>query len=107
MNKLLCLLIIVFFLGLDSCKKDDPDPVNCGTAWSSQLINEIAALTNAALAYSASPTTTSCNTYKAAMQTYIDKLEPFGNCSIWSAQEKSEFQAELAEAKADLPNLCD
>ena len=106
MKKLLFLLVIVFFLGLDSCKKDDPEPDYCTTAWSSQLMNEITAVTNAALAYSANPTTTTCNAYKAAMQSYIDKLEPFGNCSLWTTQEKAEFQTELAEAKADLPNLC-
>lgn len=106
MKKILSFLIIVSFLGLDACKKDASDPSFCGTAWSAQITTELNAVSNAAIAYSQTPNTTTCNAYKAAYQDYLDALGKFLDCSLWTAAQKSELEAAIEEAEGDLADLC-
>jgi hypothetical protein len=107
MLRLLSLLIIVTLVGLSSCKKDENnDPEYCGTAWASAVQDEITALTNAAMTYGQEPTTENCNAYKAAGQAYIDALEPYDKCSLWTVQQKTEWKNAIDEAKAELNDLC-
>jgi len=106
MKKILCFLIMISFLGLDACKKDAVDPEFCGTAWATQVTTELNALSNAAAAYSSTPNTTTCNAYKAAYQDYLDALEKFLDCSLWTSIQKTELENAIAEAEDDLDGLC-
>ncbi len=106
MKKILCFLIIVSFLGLDACKKDAGDPAFCGTAWATQITTELNAVSNAAAAYSAAQNTTTCNAYKAAYQNYLNALEKFLDCSLWSSVQKTELEDAITEAENDLDGLC-
>jgi hypothetical protein len=108
MFRLLSLLIIAALVGLSSCKKDENnDPAYCSTAWASDVQDELAIVTNAAMTYVQDPTTQNCDAYKAAFQDYIEALEPYENCSLWTVQQKAEWQAVLDEARDDLDTLCD
>ena len=108
MTRLLSLLIIATIVGLSSCKKDENnDPEYCGTAWVNAVQDEFAAATNAAMTYAYDPTTQNCTAYKAAYQAYIDALKPYENCSLWTLQQKTEWQNALDEAEAELDTLCD
>ena len=106
MKKLLCMLIILSFLGLGACKKEKTDPDYCSTTWATQLNDELSAVTSTLMAYSTNPTTTTCNAYKAAMQAYIDALRPFENCTLWTLQQKTAFMDSLDEAEEDLATAC-
>lgn len=106
MRKLFCFFIFVFILGIGSCKKEVTDPDYCGTAWSTQLSDELTALSNAALAYSSNPTPTTCNSYKTAYQSYLDALKPFAKCSLYTAAQKTELENSIAEAEAEISTLC-
>lgn len=106
MKKLLSFLIIVSFLGLDACKKDATDPDFCGTAWATQVTTELNAVSNAAAAYSSTPNTTTCNAYKAAYQNYLNALEKFLDCSLWTSVQKAQLEDAITEAEDDLDGLC-
>lgn len=100
------MLIILSFLGLGACKKEKSDPDYCTTAWASQLNEELTAVMTTALTYSSSPSTATCNAYKAAMQDYIEALRPFEKCSLWTAEQKAEFRESLEEAESELATAC-
>jgi hypothetical protein len=107
MLRLFCLLIIATFLGLSSCKKDENnDPEYCGTAWANAVQDELNTVTTAAMTYAQDPSTVNCNAYKAAYQDYIDALEPYGNCSLWTGQQKTELQNAIDEARDEISTLC-
>lgn len=72
-----------------------------------QIQDEINAVTSAAIVYSGDPTLANCNAYKAAYQAYIDALEPFVQCTTWTAAAKADWQAALDEAEAEIDTLCD
>jgi hypothetical protein len=107
MTRLFYFLIILSFLGIGSCKKKATDPDYCSTAWTTTIQDELTAISNAAAAYGNNPTTTTCNALKAAYEDYIDALEPFGNCTLWSATTMAQWQDMIDEARAELPTLCD
>ena len=106
MKKLLIMLIILSFLGIGACKKEKTDPDYCTTTWVTQLATQISAMTTTALAYTSSPSVTTCNAYKAAIQNYINALKPFEDCSLWTAQQKAAFNESVEEAEADLATAC-
>jgi hypothetical protein len=106
MTRLFCFLVIISFLGLDSCKKKSVDPDYCSTNWTTTIQSELNAVSNAAAAYGTNPTTTTCNTLKAAYNNYINALEPFSNCTLWTASTKTQWQNMIDEARAELPTLC-
>jgi hypothetical protein len=107
MLRLLSLLIIATLVGLSSCKKDENnDPEYCGTAWVNAVQDELTAVTNAAMTYAQNPTTQNCNAYKTAYSGYIDALEPYGKCTLWSAQQKTEWQNAIDNARDELDTLC-
>ena len=107
MYRVLCFLLVVSFLGMGSCKKKTTDPDYCGTARATQLSAEVNALSVAAQNYGTNPTTENCNAFKAAYQEYLDALEPFTNCTAWTAEQKNDLQDEIDEAEAELSTLCD
>jgi hypothetical protein len=106
MLRLFYLLIIGTFLVLSSCKDEKSDPDYCSTAWSTQVQDELNAVISAATTYASDQTTQNCNAYKAAYQNYIDAMEPFGNCTIWSAQDKTAWENAIDEARAEISTLC-
>jgi hypothetical protein len=106
MYRVLCVLIVVSFLGIDSCKKSATDPERCGSAWATQLSSEINTLSAAAQAYGSDPTPATCNAFKTAYQNYLDALEPFTDCTAWTAEQKNELQDEIAEAEQEISTLC-
>jgi hypothetical protein len=38
--------------------------------------------------------------------TDINVLEPFSNCSLWTAQQKADLNSAIAAARADLADAC-
>jgi hypothetical protein len=106
MYKAICLLIVVSFLGMGSCKKKSTDPDRCGTAWSTQLSTQINAVTAAAQAYGTDPSAANCNALKTAYQNYLNALEPFTDCAAWTAQQKDDLQTAIDEAQQQVNTLC-
>ena len=107
MTRLFCFLIVLSFLGVGSCKKKAVDPDYCTTNWTTTIQTELTAVTNALTAYGTNPTITTCNALKAAYEDYIDALEPFSECTLWTATTKTQWQDMIDEARAELPTLCD
>jgi hypothetical protein len=107
MNRVLCLLILVSFFGIGSCKKKATNPDYCGTAWATQVSDEVSAMSVALQAYITDQSPANCNAYKSAVQKYLDALKPFANCEAWTAQEKSDLQDEIAQAEQDISTLCE
>ena len=107
MYKSISLLIILFFVGFNSCKKDSGDPAYCAGTWATEIQAEINALNAAMTAYIATPNHTTCVAYKDAYQDYIDAMKPFLNCSAWTAQQKEDLQDAIDQAEAEVADLCD
>lgn len=102
------LLIFFILAALVSCSndKDDPTPAACSAAWSTELQNEINAISSAATAYANNPSAENCTSYKAAYQKYIDALAPYSKCSTLTGQNKTDFENALQQAKDSLTSLC-
>jgi hypothetical protein len=108
MKRLFIVMIITTLVVLTSCKKDENnDPEYCATAWATAVQDELTAVTNAAVTYAQNPTTENCTAYKAAYQNYIDAMEPYGNCSAWTAQQKADLQNQIDNAREEMDTLCD
>jgi len=106
--KTFLLLSVLTALAFVSCKKDSGnDPAICSSAWAATVVDELSALSIASTAYTNNPTHETCVAYKDAYQDYIDALEPFLECSVYTAQQKAELQAAIDEAEDDLATLCD
>jgi hypothetical protein len=104
-TKFLFLLLFVVFIGMDSCKNDndpDGDPDYCLTHWATSLQDELNAATNAAMVYVNNPTVANCNAYKAAVQAYLNALEPYGDCSSLTGQARADWEAAIDEAQEDI-----
>lgn len=100
--------VILSFLGFSNCGGDDGDGSgNCNYNWAAGVQDEFTAISNAATAYGSNPTTETCNALKAAYQAYIDALEPYGDCALLTGADRQAFDQALADAEAELPNLCD
>lgn len=107
MKKLLSFLIILLLIGIGSCKKEDKEPDYCtSSTWTMQLADELNAMVAASLTYSSNPTTATCTAYKASIQDYLDALKPFEKCSLWTAEQKEDFQQAIDEAEAELDSAC-
>lgn len=104
--RVLCLLIVISFLGIGSCKKKATDPDYCTSGWTTQVSTQINAVSAAAQTYASDPTPANCNAYKAAYQNYLNALEPFVDCAAWSGQQKSELQDAIDEAQLQINTLC-
>ena len=107
MKKTLILLVFGLALGMASCKKEKTDPAYCSQAWAEAVLTEWNNVISGGLAYSADPNHTTCVAYKDAYQAYIDALEPFLNCSIYTPQQKAALQDAIDQAEASLVGLCD
>jgi hypothetical protein len=107
MYRVFFVLIVVSFLGIGSCKKKTTDPDKCGTSWATQLSAEINAVSAATQTYTSNQTTANCNALKAAYQNYLDALEPFSECTAWTAEQKNELQDAISEAEQEISTLCE
>jgi hypothetical protein len=88
-----------------SCGKDS-DPVAC-SSWFTDLEPEFNALVSTAIAYNNdSGNATKCQAYKNALQNYVNKLKPYGNCTALTGQDKIDYQTALAEAEQEITTLC-
>lgn len=96
-------LLTIVILGSWSCKKNTA--AGCSAAWAAELSDEIMAMSNAAQAYSTNPTTENCLAYKAALQSYVNALEPYGNCSTLTGADKEEWQNSIDEARQDINEM--
>ncbi len=106
MKKFTLLFVLVLLIGIGSCKKKD-DLGYCNSNWATALTNEMNAMVTAALTYGTNPTTANCTAYKTAISKYIDALEPWGDCPLYaSVTNKAQFDAAIAEARAELNNAC-
>jgi hypothetical protein len=106
MKKFFCFLIIISFIGISSCKKKSSDPDYCGALWATALASDAMAMYNASVTYSLNPNTTTCNAYKASIQTYLDKLKKYKDCSLWTASQKADLTEAIQEAEQDLSTAC-
>ncbi len=110
MNKKTLLIAALFALALTTCKKDKDDDDDLG--FCSNYATEYAEETNtvyaAMMAYASNPTHETCVAYKDAYQDYIDALKKFSNCAtLWTPQEKANWQASLDLAEDNITTLCD
>lgn len=101
------LFLCVGFIGLNSCGGDDAEKaVACSIAWGTELQAEVTALSNAFAAYGADQSQPNCDAVKAAYQTYIDALRPYGNCATLTGQNRTDFNNALNEAENNLSTIC-
>ena len=105
MRNLFLLLAIVSFISLNSCKKAAEDLVGCSPLWALQVADEATAMSEASTAYGQDQSVANCLAYKEACQDYIDAIEPFADCSSFSAAQKEEVQDDIDETQADLDAL--
>ncbi len=105
MKNILLFIIVFCSLGLLSCSKKS-DPVTCSIAWSTELQDEVNAISNAATDYANDQSIANCNAYKAAFQAYINALKPYRNCAALTGQNRFEFEAALSNAEESLDTLC-
>lgn len=101
-------LIIIFCITLfiTSCSKDGDGAVPCSTAYGSDLAGEITAISDALVVYYADESEANCSALKAAYQSYIDALKPYGDCATLAGTQRVEWQKILSDAEADLASIC-
>lgn len=96
-------MFVLSFIGLGSCKKKEDDV--CGTNWLTALSSKITAVTNTALAYAMNQTTANCSAYKRACQDYVNALQPYSNCTVWTGTTKAEWQEAINDTQAEINSL--
>jgi hypothetical protein len=105
-NRSILRLVYVFcILALLSCNKDS-DITPCSVAWATELHQELAAITTAVALYTADQSAANCTALKAAYQSYVDAMKPFGNCATLTGQDRINWQTALNEAEANIDTIC-
>jgi hypothetical protein len=101
------IFLALVFVGFLSCNNgsDDIDDGPCGTAWSVQAQNEVSAWSAAAQKYALDPSAANCNAYKSAGLAYIKALEPYGNCTVLSGVERTQWEQALESARTSIKSL--
>jgi len=99
------LFVLVAVFSFWTCNDDNNNDSPCSVAWATELSNEITAVSAAAQAYATNPTSATCNSYKQAMQDYLDALEPYGNCATLTGQDRTEWQNALDDTQASIDAL--
>jgi len=74
---------------------------NCATNWVLEIEDEFNALIQTAQAFSTNPTPASCEVYKSSLQDYLEALVGI-DASCIGDLDRQEYQASLAEARADI-----
>jgi hypothetical protein len=106
MKKIFFLIIVITVVLIGSCNKKDSDPDYCGGLWATTLANEALEVYNASMAYSLNPTTTTCTAYKSSVQSYLDELKKYDDCSLWTAEQKADLADSIHEAELELASAC-
>lgn len=104
---ILLIAFIISFTVFESCTSKSDNIASCSVAWATELNDELSALSNAGFAYSNDPSTENCNAYKAAYQTYINALKPYGDCSALTGQNRTAFEQALQDAQDEVGSLCE
>lgn len=99
------LFLAIAVFGFWTCDKSNDNNDLCSGAWASELTNEANAMINAAQTYATNPTPANCNAYKQAAQDYLDALEPYGNCSTLTGQDKVDWQNAVDGAQQSVNSL--
>ena len=107
MNNISILRLVYVFctLALLSCNKDS-EIAHCSVAWATDLQSEITAISTAVALYSADQSAENCTALKAAYQSYVDALKPFGNCATLTGQDRTDWQTAVNEAEASISTIC-
>lgn len=101
------LIFVFYLLGVFSCSsKDDDLGLNCATNWATGLQNEISGISTAALAYGTDQSSQNCAALKSAYQSYINALEPYGDCAAITGQNRTDFNKALQEARDSIDTIC-
>ncbi len=105
----------ITFLGLTllvlstivSCNEEEEvnDPAICGTAWAVAVEEEANDLSLAAQNYATDPSSENCAAYKDALQSYIDALKPYGDCTTLTGQQRANWETAVAEAEASIDDI--
>jgi len=99
------LVFIFCIVVLFSCKKDS-EILPCTTAWATDLQQELSAVSTAVALYAGDQSAANCTALKAAYQDYINAMKPYGDCATLTGQNRTEWQAALDEAEANIDTLC-
>lgn len=93
------LLMTILFL-TTSCNKNKKDASSCGTLAlaNSELTDQLAAATNAAVALGSNPTKANCEAYRTAWLDYIDVAEKYLNCNLFA---DGDLEKEIADARQE------
>ncbi len=100
----LSLLVLILF-GFLSCSKEEDNNIQCSGEWAVELYDELNAVSTAATAYSTDPTAANCVTYKNALQVYLNALEPYGDCTNLTAQQRMQWEVAFGDAQESLGDL--
>ena len=96
----LCLFCTAaLFLG---CNNNDDDGITT-CIWTTELQAEAEALSNAASAFGADPTTANCEAYRSAFQDYLNAADDLDGCV--PAADRPAYQQAIDEAQAELDAL--
>ncbi len=98
-------LAISACMTFSSCDKDGDGNNNTCANWAADTQDETNAVTAAAQAYGANPTTANCNAFKDAYQSYIDAMEGHRNCAGLAGQARADWEAALNAAQTSLNNM--
>ena len=105
-RKIYMVLFLGFIIaGTTSCSENGENDTPCSVAWTSELADEVNAMSTAAQAYAADPTPANCNAYKQAAQAYLNALKPYGDCSVLSGQDRVAWENALADAQESVDNM--
>lgn len=96
--------LTIVILGSWSCKKQTT-AASCSAAWASELSDEVTAMSNAAQAYSTNPTKENCLAYKSAAQSYVNAIEPYGNCATLTGADRDAWQKALNDAQQSVDDI--
>lgn len=92
-------VLIICLLGLSACGggEDDDGGGDCNYSWAAGVEAELSAITSAATDFSTDPSEANCNKYKSAIQAYITKLRPYGDCTLLTGVNRTNFQNALSQ----------
>ena len=78
--------------------------VNCTSNWILEIEDEFNALIQTNQEFSANPTPASCEVFKSSLEDYLEALVDI-DASCIGDLNRQEYQASLAEARADINDL--
>ncbi|WP_298479322.1 hypothetical protein [uncultured Maribacter sp.] len=93
-------ILALFFLTLFlNCSKN---PIKClNGSWAQDVASDLEAFTTASSNYNENPTVENCNSYKAALNGYINALEGVDDCYRGLA----DFDGDFDDAKEELSEI--